>query len=360
MSSAAPLIILLVVVGGIVTWGFMTDWTFSGLLPRAGAKCKPETPATNAKQYVYSNTDPPACTVIATCNTDWLPAKSNTVCEYSKSASTCTPGGTPDPQGVYTFDKSKMCILTGCKNDFKFISASAGCKSCKAGYKKDGTVCKACTASDVTLPSGVTLNQIEKVDGQTYKTEGGKCIPNRQVFEGNIGTTSCDVYCSGNDTAGGDSWVATFDEWKGAKCVGTAKKDGTKLKGSDVCNKLKSWKASATEDNHCLCERNDSVPWYGNVFTMPTTFKSHQKGGAWGHLAGGYGDELEGARTLIECRDIARYKGYPAFGVRTGPNTCWGYKAGWTKTTGVDPNGPATTHYTECVDPTKKVNDSCK
>lgn len=366
MSKAAPIMIIFVLlIGGIVAWGAMTDWTFSGLLPREGAKCTPEkdTKDANSTEYVYDEDE--ECVIVNKCKTGWEPDTSNASCIYSSDGTECTPTGTAITNGKYTFDDAGACNLTGCKNDFKLVSGK--CDDCIDGYTKDGTVCRKCEAEDVTLPTGVTLNLIENVDGQTYKTEGGKCIPNRQVFEGNNGTTSCEVFCSGNDTPEGAPWVATFSEWKGAKCVGTAKKDGTKLKGSDECRNW-DWKPHPAEqhtDNHCLCERNDSVPWYGNEFTMPTTFESHQLAGAWstGTANSGvsgeyYGDELQ-SRTLVECREHARSKGYPAFGVRTDPNTCWGYKAGWTKTENVDPNGPATNHYTECVDPTKTVANSC-
>ena len=356
MSNAAPLIIILILVGGIVAWGFMTDWTFSGLLPREGAVCTPEedTEDINSEEYIYNADE--ECLIVNKCKTDWEPNSSNTACEYSKAATECTPTGTAITNGKYTFDDEGACTLTGCKNDFKFISASAGCESCKDGYKKDGTVCRKCKATDVTLPTGVTSYLIENVDGQTYKIEGEKCIPNRQIFPGNDGSTSCEVYCSGNDTPEGAPWVATFSEWKGGKCVGTAKGDGTKLKGSEECTNW-GWKSDANEDNHCLCERNDSVPWYGNKFTMPTPLKSHQLGGSWG--VGSYGDELQ-SRTLVECREHARSKGYPAFGVRTATNSCFGYKKGWKKTDTADPNGPVENHYTECVDPTKTVANNCK
>ena len=353
MSNATPMILIFVLlIGGVVAWGAMTDWTFSGLLPRKGAKCTPEKDEkdANATEYVYDEDE--KCLVVKKCKKGWEPNTANTACIYSDQGKVCTPKGTPIINGKYTFDDDKICNLVGCNNDFK----SPNCDTCIDGYTKDGTVCRKCKAADVTLPTSVTLNLIENVDGQTYKTEGGKCIPNRQVFPGNDGTTSCEVYCSGNDTPEGAPWVATFSEWKGAKCVGTAKADGTKLKGSDECRNW-GWKPTAAEDKHCLCERNDSVPWYGNEFTMPTTIESQQLKGAWG--VGSYGDGLAN-RTLVECREHARSKGYPAFGVRTDPNTCWGYKAGWTKTAEADPNGPATNHYTECVDPTKTVANSCK
>ena len=364
MSSAAPLIIILVLVGGIVTWGALTDWTFSGLLPRKGAKCTPDedTKDENSTEYIYD--EDKKCTVVNKCKDDFEPNASNTACVYSDDGEECTPTGTGIANSIYKFGVTGSCEFDSCKPGYELDNGK--CDTCIDGYTKDGTVCRKCKADDVTLPTDVTLDLIKNVDGQTYKTEDGKCIPNRQVFPGNTGTTSCEVYCSGNDTPQGAPWVATFSEWKGGKCVGTAKKDGTKLKGSEECTNW-NWKPHTTEeekkaDNHCLCERNDSVPWYGNKFTMPTPLKSHQLGGAWGTsgTSGTYGEELRGL-TLVGCREEARSKGYPAFGVRTDPtNTCFGYKKGWTKTANSDSGGPVENHYTECVDPTKKVEDSCK
>lgn len=363
MSTAV--VILLVVIGGVLTWGALTDWTFSGILPRAGAKCKPETPATNAKKYVYSNADPPTCTVIATCNTDWVPAKSNTVCEYSKSASTCTPEGTPDPEGVYTFDTNKKCNLTGCNNNFKFISASAGCKSCKDGYTKDGTVCRKCKDTDVpVLPSLATFKDLP---GLTYKTENGNCIPNRMVFGGNNGTANCHTYCAG--TNGGPWNTVTPPEWKGAKCVGVTNGSDHKTFNTTVkCETVRG--TDVGNENACVCERNDATPWVNKgwgvvggerLFGKDNITKSWLEGV---DVSDGvtYGinyiktSDDKWPKDANECIAIAKTKGYKAVGMRAAPRNCWGLtSAGLAAGTGLNATS-AGHHYMVCVDDkTKKV-----
>lgn len=121
-SQALPAIIMLLVIGGIALWGFLTDWTFSGLIPRKGAKCTPEddAKAANAKQYVYDEDG--ECTVIQTCEANWKPNSSNTACISSSSGVTCT--GT-DEKGVYKYNTSGVCTLD----------------SCVTGYEKSGTTC---------------------------------------------------------------------------------------------------------------------------------------------------------------------------------------------------------------------------
>jgi hypothetical protein len=338
MSNAAPIMIIFVLlIGGIVAWGAMTDWTFSGLLPRAGAKCKPETPATNANQYVYNNANPPACTVIATCNTDWAPAKSNTVCEYSKSDSTCTPEGTPDPEGVYTFNKSKKCNLTGCKNNFKFISASAGCKSCKDGYTKDGTVCRKCKVTDV--PALISSTTFKDLSGLTYKTENGNCIPNRMIFDGNDGSANCHTYCAG--TNGGPWKTVTPPEWKGAKCVGvTNGVDHTTFSATVKCEtkRMGTDKKLTADDTHdCVCERNDATPWVNKGWSMKGGERLFGKSLSKSYLeinkfAAADGAEIKTTDNknpddVSKCLAIAKTKGYKAIAVRTTEHGSPGWRA---------------------------------
>jgi hypothetical protein len=121
-SKMIPLIILLIVAGGIVTWGFLTEWTFSGLIPIEGAKCSvdDDDKAANAKKYVYDEDG--ECTVIESCKTGWEPNSSNTACISSSSGDTCT--GTDD-KGVYKYNTSGVCTLD----------------RCVTGYEKSGTSC---------------------------------------------------------------------------------------------------------------------------------------------------------------------------------------------------------------------------
>jgi len=260
MSKAAPLIIIFVILGGIVAWGAMTDWTFSGLLPRKGAKCTPEEgdEDENAAEYIYDEDE--ECTVVNKCKTEWEPNTSNTACEYSKAATECTPTGTPTPNGKYTFDEDKLCKLTSCENDFKLNSANTACDECIDGYTKEGTVCRKCEADDVTLPTSVGLEFIEDVVGQTYKTENGNCIPNRMLFDGNNGTVSCDNFCAGYQGGPWPGPEAVPPEWKGAKCVGVTNGDDYKTMDTEIkCETVRGQNQNA--DHICICERDDTLPW---------------------------------------------------------------------------------------------------
>lgn len=139
MKNAVPLIIFLIVVGGIVAWGFMTDWTFSGLIPRKGAKCTPDEDSKdeNATEYIY-NTDK-ECLIVKKCKEGWEPNSSNSACIYSSSGTECTPTGTVVTNGRYTFDDAGACNLTSCLNNFK-LEANA-CDKCKNGYMLSGDEC---------------------------------------------------------------------------------------------------------------------------------------------------------------------------------------------------------------------------
>jgi len=114
----------MVVAGGIFIWGFSTDWTFSGLLPREGAKCTPDEKDANAKQYVYDEDN--ECTVIESCKTNWKPNTSNTACISSSSGDTCTGAN-----GTYAYNDSGVCTLV----------------ECYSGYTQSGTTCVENTCS---------------------------------------------------------------------------------------------------------------------------------------------------------------------------------------------------------------------
>lgn len=147
-KKAVPLIIMLVLVGGIFTWGAMTDWTFSGLLPREGAGCSPgkDDKDDNASEYVYDEDN--ECVVVNKCKKDWQPDTSNTYCEYSSGGTTCTPVGSEITNGIYTFDTTGVCTLDSCNGNFDLISGK--CDTCKQSYMlKDG----ACVDPGLTVSS---------------------------------------------------------------------------------------------------------------------------------------------------------------------------------------------------------------
>lgn len=144
MSDAA--LIILLIVGGVVVWGALTDWTFSGLLPREGAKCTPrdDEKDENAKQYVYDEDN--KCTVIQSCKTGWEPNSSNTACISTSTGDPCTVSD-PDPKGVYKRDTSNVCVLD----------------SCITGYQKSDTGC-------------VLIETCDPATTEYDETQDGKCL----------------------------------------------------------------------------------------------------------------------------------------------------------------------------------------
>jgi len=131
MSGAAPLIIIMLLVGGMVLWGFLTDWTFSGLLPREGARCTPDEDSKdeNAEEYIYDADK--KCLVVNKCKEGWEPNDSNTACISESTGDTCTVSN-PDQKGVYKYDTSGVCVLD----------------SCVAGHMPSGNECVRLTISD--------------------------------------------------------------------------------------------------------------------------------------------------------------------------------------------------------------------
>jgi hypothetical protein len=132
MSGAAPLIIIMLLVGGIALWGFLTDWTFSGLLPREGARCTPgeDSKDENAEEYIYDADK--ECLIVNKCKEGWEPNYSNTACISTSSGDTCTVSN-PDPNGVYRYDTSGTCAL-----------------DCNTGYQESGGVCVSACNSTTT------------------------------------------------------------------------------------------------------------------------------------------------------------------------------------------------------------------
>jgi hypothetical protein len=103
------IIILLVVVGGIVLWGFLTDWTFSGLIPREGARCTPgeDEKDENAEEYIYDADK--KCLIVNKCKEGWEPDSSNSACISTLSGEECDGA---DENGTYKYDTNGECVLS--------------------------------------------------------------------------------------------------------------------------------------------------------------------------------------------------------------------------------------------------------
>ena len=371
MSKAVPLVIILIVVGGIVTWGAMTDWTFSGLLPREGAKCTPEkgTKDANSKEYVYDADE--ECVIVNKCKTGWEPNTGNTACIYSSDGTECTPTGTKITNGKYTFDNAGACKLTSCLNNFEINAAKTNCSNCKDGYKKDGTACKACKDTDV--PTLISSTAFKDLPGLTYKTENSNCIPNRMIFGGNDGTSNCHTYCAGTN---GAPWnTVTPPEWKGAKCVGvTNENDHKKFSKTVKCETKRMGtdnKLTHKNENKCVCERNDATPWVNKgwsveggerLFGKDNITKSWLEGvdvtdGVTNGINYIKTSDGKWPKDVNECLSIAKTKGYKAVGVRADEGNCWGLtSAGLAAGTGMNATSTGN-YYMVCVDDkTKKVD----
>ena len=167
MSTAAPFIIIFVILGGIVAWGAMTEWTFSGNLPRKGAKCTPDEDEKdeNATKYVYD--EDKECTILKACKKNWEPDTSSTFCEYSNVDTKCTkPKKTITNANTYKFDIKGSCSLA---------------KSCKTGWKPS-TDAKTCV-SDTGKTCSPAESDID--DAKKYKFDStGKCTLVKECDEG--------------------------------------------------------------------------------------------------------------------------------------------------------------------------------
>ena len=106
-------------------------------------------------------------------------------------------------------------------------------------------------------PSNMTNRQFEMVTnapGQSFTTD---CIPQRQIFGGNNGSTSCSKFCMGTNKSAWNNNV--YAEWKGATCVDMSLRDGTKV--TDVsCDDVRG--KNVNNEKLCVCERNDKDPWH--------------------------------------------------------------------------------------------------
>jgi hypothetical protein len=330
MSNAAPLIIILVLVGGIVTWGALTDWTFSGLLPRKGAKCTPDKDDKdeNATEYVYD--EDKKCTVMKKCKKDWEPNESNTACIYSDEGEVCTtPVSAITNADTYKIGPTGVCNLV---------------KTCKIGWKPSS----AATTCVVNAGATCTANTVYIENAVTYKTNStGVC---------NLAKT-CKTGWKPSDSA--DACVTV----KGDACTSNTayiKNVLTYAFDSDgKCNLVKTckpgWRPS-DDSKTCVDE-----------FEPLTTVKEYQMKGYYSDQVGTSNgiDLLKADVTTVEqCRDLARKAGANQIGVRTSEHpdinykkSCW-YYVTWKPNTAEVLNANKT-HYTECLDRTKKPVDGC-
>ena len=137
----SDVVILLIIIGGIAAWGFATDWTFSGLLPRKGAKCTPAGGGNvkNATEYVYD--DYGKC-IISKCKEKWKPDTSNTVCISSISGTSCEFEGTKIDKGVYRWSSQNACEVSKCTGNFKLNATNTACDTCMTGYNLTNGSCE--------------------------------------------------------------------------------------------------------------------------------------------------------------------------------------------------------------------------
>ena len=167
MSQAIPLLILFLFIGTSLTvWGAMTEWTFSGLLPRAGAICVPDEKDANAKKYVYD--EDKECLVIDKCKTEWEPNSSNTACIYSKKGEECLSTTSITNAKTYKKDADGKCTLA---------------KSCDPGFKPS-TDAKICVVDE----GSVCTSHVTTITNATqYKFDNtGKCTLVKECDDGFI------------------------------------------------------------------------------------------------------------------------------------------------------------------------------
>tara|TARA_R110002073_G_scaffold329440_1_gene511893 strand:+ start:183 stop:1217 length:1035 start_codon:yes stop_codon:yes gene_type:complete len=342
MSSATPVIIIFVIlIGGIVAWGALTEWTFSGLLPKEGAKCSPDEDDKdeNATKYVYDEDE--ECTVIETCKTGWGPNTANTECLFSSVKAACTANTVyiANVEG-YGFDSQGACSLA---------------KSCKTGWKPS-TSAKSCETG-----ATCTANTVYIANATTFKTDSeGVC---------NLAKSCKAGWSSSTDDT---SCIADEGEVCTANTVYIANAATFKTDSEGVCKLVKSCKTgwlSSTDDKSCIDE-----------WTLPTKSKLSK------YQALGYPVRKDDNKephyvnsektTIKDCREEAKSKNARMFGLRaigntrgTGPKTCWYYdKPMIVETVPVGKKisdiieflaSPQDKYWVECADESKSAKDFC-
>jgi hypothetical protein len=188
-SSIVPIFIILLLVGSIAAWGYMTEWTFSGLLPKPGAKCTPADPAdvdANSIDYVYDKKN--FCTDIKTCEDGWKPSASKKKCENIKAGKDCTvPVSIIENASAYKHNTMGACNLV---------------KSCNYGWlpSSAATLCEIDPLTTLKLTSnnsGATeYKQIHYLDRHLVTCPTGGI--NQFKFNGDVDAYKYDYKCVDN------------------------------------------------------------------------------------------------------------------------------------------------------------------
>lgn len=227
--------IALLVLGVALAWGFLTDWTFSGLLPREGARCTPgdDKKDVNAEQHVYDENK--ECTVVHSCKPGWKPDASKTACISSISGMLCDFKGTKIANGVYRYSPQNVCELSGCTDGLvvdngKCVALCEGkdltnvgdvdtaftCGLLVGGTYPNKTVCWKVDGESVVEKTNLDFTSVG--DAQTcvpaetvyIRNQQGKDIPGLQSVTSfnNLTLEGCRNKCeNNNDCTGGFSYT---------------------------------------------------------------------------------------------------------------------------------------------------------
>jgi len=211
--------IALLVLGVALAWGFLTDWTFSGLLPREGARCTPgdDEKVENAEQHVYDEDN--KCTVVQSCKTGWKPDESKTACISSITGMLCDFKGTKITKGVYRYSPQNVCELSGCTD----------------GYVVDGGECVP-PCSNKTLDNAGDIATAESCgllteDPVCYKVSGVEVMPKSSLDFTNVGDAA-------NCFSSGTTIFIRNQEGKdrsGLDAIGNSTMGGTLAACGDAC-----------------------------------------------------------------------------------------------------------------------------
>jgi len=211
--------IALLVLGVALAWGFLTDWTFSGLLPREGARCTPggDEKVENAEQHVYD--EDKKCTVVQSCRAGWKPDASNTACISSITGMLCDFKGTKIDKGVYRYSPQNVCELSGCT----------------AGYIVDRGQCVP-PCSNKTLDNAGDIATADSCgllteDAVCYKVSGGAVmLKSNNEF---TNTDNADTCLPGRTTI----FIRNQEgkDRSGLSTIGASTKEGTLAECEDAC-----------------------------------------------------------------------------------------------------------------------------
>jgi hypothetical protein len=324
MSKAVPIIIIFVIlIGGIVTWGAMTDWTFSGILPREGARCSPDTDEKdeNATEYIYDVNE--ECVVVNKCKTGWEPNSSNTACENLNAGKECTvPVTTISNVDTYKYSPKGVCNLI---------------KTCDTGWKPSSaaTICEVDACTTPVTP-----------------------ISNAKLYDRDTaGTCTLVKECNTGFTVSADSKTCEADE-----CTTPV----TPISNAKLYDRDTAGTCTLVKECNTGFRVSDDSKTCVDEWVQPTTFKDYQMDGYFSVNTTTDGGEFPQGGTLENCRTLAVAKDALAFGVRSPEHptaaykkTCWYYGSTWVpdQTSTVVGEG---SHYVECIDITKDPSKGCK